>query len=81
MDSISLLHRTLFWQAGRHAIGWGLSRLAIALGATVLAAIVADATLVLGIVAVKPLARWGNRRRHRRPPAAARRWYRQPLSP
>lgn len=40
-------------QAGRHAIGWGLSTLAIALGATVLAAILAYAMLVFVIVAVQ----------------------------
>ena len=38
---------------GLHAIGWGLARLAIALGFTVMAIVVAYSILVFGIVAVQ----------------------------
>jgi hypothetical protein len=38
---------------GLHAIGWGLPRLAIALGAAVFAALIAYTTLVFVIVAIQ----------------------------
>jgi hypothetical protein len=40
-------------QTGLHAIGWGLPRLAIAVGATVFAAVIAYTTLVFAIVAIQ----------------------------
>ncbi len=43
-------------QTGLHAIGWGLERLAIVLGALVLAAVLSYVTLVFVIVAVQAAA-------------------------
>jgi hypothetical protein len=45
--------------AGLHAIGWGLPRLAIALGATVFATVIAYSILVFVIVAVQAVAAFG----------------------
>jgi len=42
--------------AGLHAIRWGLSRCAIALGLTVLAAVLAYVTLVFVLVAIQAFA-------------------------
>ncbi len=42
-------------QTGLHAIGWGLPRLAIAAAITVLATLIAYATLVFVIVAVQAI--------------------------
>lgn len=44
---------------GLHAIGWGLPRLAIALGVTVFAALMAYATLVFIIVVVQTVTSFG----------------------
>jgi len=46
-------------RTGLHAIRWGLPRIAIALGITVLAALVAYATWVFVIVAVQSVAAFG----------------------
>jgi hypothetical protein len=43
-------------QTGLHAIGWGLQRLGIVLGAIVLAACVSYVTLVFVIVAIQAAA-------------------------
>jgi hypothetical protein len=43
-------------QTGLHAIGWGMQRLAIALGGLAFAAIVAYVTWVFVIVAVQAVA-------------------------
>jgi hypothetical protein len=40
-------------QTGLHAIGWSLSRFALVLGAAVLVAVLAYATLVFVIIAVQ----------------------------
>ena len=45
--------------AGLHAITWGLPRLAIALGAAVLAALLAYALLIFVIVAIQSVAAFG----------------------
>jgi hypothetical protein len=46
-------------QTGLHAIGWGLPRLAIALGLTAFAALLAYAILVLVIVVIQTAATFG----------------------
>jgi hypothetical protein len=44
---------------GLHALGWGLPRLAIALGAAVFAVIIAYSFLVFVIVALQAVAAFG----------------------
>jgi hypothetical protein len=46
-------------RAGLHAIGWGLPRLALALGVTVFAVLLAYCVLVFVIVAVQAFASLG----------------------
>jgi hypothetical protein len=48
-----MLRREVMMQAALHAVGWGLSRFAIALGMTALVAILAYVALVFVIVAVQ----------------------------
>jgi hypothetical protein len=43
-------------QTGLHALGWGLQRLSIAVGAVILAAILAYVTLVVAIVVMQGIA-------------------------
>jgi hypothetical protein len=47
-------------QTGLHAIGWGLQRFSIVLGATAVVAMLAYATLVFVIVAVQAAAAFGS---------------------
>lgn len=46
-------------QTGLHAVGWGLQRLAIVLGVTVVAALLAYAILVFVMVTVQAVAGFG----------------------
>lgn len=46
-------------QPGLHAIGWGLQRLAILLGVTAIAAVLAYSALVFVIVAIQAVTAFG----------------------
>ena len=45
---------------GLHAIGWGLPRLAIVIGVTVFAALLAYSALVFAIVVVQTITEFGH---------------------
>jgi len=47
-------------QTGIHAVGWGLQRLSIAIGAAVLAAILAYVGLVVVIVVIQSVQAFGH---------------------